>query len=225
MKVCPKCGRTEKEFPFIGYFCRDCYLEDQNLVHLPDKPEVQRCSLCGRIYVGRWVGFSLNSIHDWLKKKIRVDVKGATLGLSFPELGEKSIRFLYVVKGEVEGTPVEIKGEGKLRWVKTLCPRCARESGGYFEAIIQIRGRDCYARAEEVARLISREKGENNFISKAVQRREGIDLYVGSKKVADKVARKLEKARGVKPLRSHTLVTEKDGKRLYRLTIALHFKD
>lgn len=224
MKVCPKCGRTEEDVPFIGYFCRDCYLEDHPLVHVPEKLEMPYCVMCERIYVGRWTEFSLDAVRDWLRKRIRADVDHPHISFSFPEVDEDRIAFVYIVRGTVEGTSVEIPGEGEIKLKKTLCPRCARESGGYYEAVIQIRGEDVYDHAEEIARMIVREKGEYNFVSKIIERKEGIDLYVGSRKIADKVAKKIERRYGIKPVRSYTLVTEKDGKRLYRLTVALHFK-
>ena len=225
MKVCPKCGKTENDAPFIEYFCRDCYLEDNPVVHIPDKLEILYCPLCERIYTSRWSNFSLEALRDWLKKKIRVDVDDASIGFSFPEMNEDEVSFLYIAKGNVKGAPFELSGKGEIQLKKMLCPRCARESGGYYEAIVQIRGRNAFSRAEEVAHMIAREKGEFNFVSKVVDKKEGVDLYVGSRKVADKVARKIEKRYGVKPVRSYTLVTERDGKRLYRLTVALHFRD
>lgn len=194
-------------------------------MRVPERLEIPYCPLCERIYTGRWTEFSLEVLRDWLRKKIRVDVEGASVAFSFPEVGEDGITFLYIVRGSVEGVQVQVSGKGELRLRKTLCPRCARESGGYYEAVIQIRGKDAYAHAEEVARMVAREKGEYNFVSKVVNRKEGIDLYVGSKKVAEKVARKIERRYGIKPVRSYTLVTERDGKRLYRLTVALHFRD
>ena len=225
MKVCPKCGKTENDVPFIGYFCRDCYLEDNPVVQVPEKIEVPVCVFCERIYTGRWVAFSLEALRDWLRRKLRVGVEDASICFSFPEVEDDGASFLYVVKGNISGVPVEVSGKGEIQWKKTLCPRCARESGGYYEAIIQVRGKNPEARAEEVASLVTRERGEYNFVSKVVNRKEGIDLYVGSKKIAEKVARKIERRYGIKPVRSYTLVTERDGKRLYRLTVALHFKD
>lgn len=225
MKVCPKCGRTEKEVPFIGFFCRDCYLEEHPVVRIPERLELSYCVMCERIYTGRWTEFSLEAVRDWLTKRFRVDMDNAHISFSFPEVDEDRIAFNYIVRGKIEGVDVEVPGSGEIRLKKTLCPRCARESGGYYEAIIQVRGSNIYEHAEEIANMVVHGKGEYNFVAKVIERREGVDLYVGSRKIADKVAKRIEKKYGIKAVRSYTLVTEKNGKRLYRLTVALHFKD
>ncbi len=225
MKVCPRCGRTEKEVPFIGYFCRDCYLKEYEVVHVPKRLKILYCPRCGRIYTDRWTEFSLETLSEWLRKKIKTDLEGAQISFSFPEVSEDGMFFLYVARGAIEGVPVEVRGEGQIRVEKQLCPRCARESGGYYEAVIQIRGGDFVRMADLVAHAVEREPDKYAFVSKVVERREGIDLYVGSRKAADRVAKKFEKRYGARVVRSHTLVTEKNGKRLYRLTVALHFPE
>ncbi len=225
MKVCPRCGRTEKEVPFIGYFCRDCYLKEHEVVHVPKRLKILYCPRCERIYTDRWTEFSLETLSEWLRKKIKTDLEGAQLSFSFPEVSEDGISFLYVARGAIEGVPVEVHGEGKIRVEKQLCPRCARESGGYYEAVIQVRGGDFVRMADLVARAVEKEPDRYAFVSKVVERREGIDLYVGSRKAADRVAKKFEKKYGARVVRSHTLVTEKNGKKLYRLTVALHFPE
>lgn len=225
MKVCPKCGRTEKDVPFIGFFCRDCYLEDHDVVRFPERLELPYCVSCERIYTGRWTEFSLDALRHWLEGKVKTSADNARITFSFPEMDEEKIIYRFILRGEIEGTEVEVPGDGEIILKKTLCPRCARESGGYYEAVIQIRGSNVYDHAEEVARMVEREKGEYNFVAKVVERKEGVDLYVGSRKIAEKVAKKIERRYGIKPVRSYTLVTEKNGKRLYRVTIALHFKD
>ncbi len=225
MKVCPRCGRTDEEVPFIGFFCRDCYLKEHEIVHIPKRLKILYCPRCERIYTDRWTEFSLEALSEWLRKKIKTDLDGAQLSFSFPEVSEDGISFLYVARGTVEGVPVEIHGEGHIRVEKQLCPRCARESGGYYEAVIQIRGGDFVRMADLVARAVEREPDKFAFVSKVVERREGIDLYVGSRKAADRVAKRFEKKYGARVVRSHTLVTEKNGKKLYRLTVALHFPE
>ncbi len=224
MKVCPRCGRTDKEVPFIGYFCRDCYLKEHPVVSIP-KLKIRYCPRCERIYTDRWTEFSLEALSDWLRKKLRVDMESPQINFSFPVVDEDRIEFLYVARGTISGVPVEVSGKGGISVEKQLCPRCARESGGYYEAIIQVRGGDVQRMAEQIAGSIERQPDDFAFVSKVVYRREGIDLYVGSRKAADRVAKRFEKRFGARAVRSHTLVTEKNGRRLYRLTIALHFPD
>jgi nonsense-mediated mRNA decay protein 3 len=225
VKVCPGCGRTEKEVPFIGYLCRDCYLKEHEVVHIPKKLEIKQCPRCGRIYTDRWTEFSLEALSEWLSKRIRTDLEGQQLTFSFPEIDEDRISFIYIARGAIEGVPVEIKGQGEIKVRKELCPRCARESGGYYEAILQLRGPSAYEMVETVAHRVEREPNDYAFVSKVVERREGVDLYVGSRKAAERAAKKIARKYHARLVKSHTLVTEKNGKKLYRLTVAIHFPD
>ncbi len=46
-RFCPACG-SEKG-PFIQGLCRECFLQKQKLVEVPEKIEVTHCPVCNKI--------------------------------------------------------------------------------------------------------------------------------------------------------------------------------
>ncbi len=221
VKVCPRCGRTEKEVPFIGFFCRDCYLE-LNPPIKESEIKLKVCPTCGRIFVGYWTEFDLTKVAKWIKDHIKIsnDVEKPILTITLGKEDEKTIEYRGILTGVIQGTPIEYRFSGTVRKVYEQCPYCARRAGGYYEAVIQLRGERWKELYKEVIDRISKEKDPKAFVTKEVPRREGIDIFVGSKKVAEKVAKKLKQL-GAKVKFSYEQVTEKDGKPVTREFISI----
>jgi NMD protein affecting ribosome stability and mRNA decay len=87
-------------------------------------------------------------------------------------------------------------------------------SGGYFEAIVQLRGEN-RERLRQFGASLEKRLSEKTFVSKVDEKKEGIDLYIGSSKavVAD------FSNRGIKALISRKLFgKDKEGRTTYRTT-------
>ncbi|QQG39208.1 MAG: hypothetical protein HYS32_02005 [Candidatus Woesearchaeota archaeon] len=88
----------------------------------------------------------------------------------------------------------------------------------YFEAIIQVR-----PFKEEVLDFIRNQvkKSEKDFISKEVKLKEGVDVYVSSRKLGVQIARKLKRSfKGeVKVTKSIYGYNRAKSKHIHRLTI------
>jgi nonsense-mediated mRNA decay protein 3 len=136
-----------------------------------------------------------------------------------------------VVKGELD----HAEAETEVRVQRTACDMCSRESGGYFEAIIQIRAAGRFPTEEEKRRCtaIAREAMENMkkkgdrlaFISDYMEQKEGVDLYMGSMNASRQVCRMIISELGGGLSESPTLVGMKDGKNLYRITFAMRLPE
>ncbi len=96
-----------------------------------------------------------------------------------------------------------------------MCQDCGRRSGGYHEAIIQLRGNS--TRINQLAQALLRELEAITFVTKVIEKKEGVDLQVGSKRAAIDVMSK----RHFETITSNKLVGEKNGKQLYRKTICV----
>lgn len=96
---------------------------------------------------------------------------------------------------------------------KSICEDCSRETSGYYEAIVQIRG----SRARKFSEKILKELKRKTFVSKYIEAREGIDMHVGSKKAVAEVMGELN----LKPKISDKLYGVKDGRRVYRRTYCM----
>ncbi len=182
-KVCPKCGARESaEKPFIGSFCGDCYAETRPLASLPKSVLVRRCPKCNRARLGgEWVEASdedavvraLRSPHSIVSTEAKIDVEG------------KRARVRAIV--EVEGQNVSTAESTRFETQRKQCEECALRSGGYHEAIIQLRGDGSEAankKIESLARNLARRIERDSFLSGVKEQKFGLDLLAGRKRAA-----------------------------------------
>lgn len=203
--VCPTCGRTSDSVAFIEAFCIGCY---PARVKVPAGLSLEKCKRCGRMHLqGAWMPYSPKKIADYMVSKCKGDFATAHY-----DIGTQKAGFIIVKGGErltVERTiPLEVKD--------TICPQCSRASGGYYEAIIQLRGMN-RVEMERYAAMLVGKLGKVTFITKTEEKDGGLDLYVGNSKAVVRLMGEL----GVRALISKKLVGRDQGKRLYRTTFLI----
>ena len=198
--ICPKCGAKESDKIFIGPFCIDCR---PIKVRYNKKIELKKCKRCGKIFFkGGWVPETKERIDE----KILRPVKG-----EFDEKEYKDGKINLYIKGRLaKQLPVD------FRYIYVICPECLKKSGGYYEAIIQVRG-EKLSDIKRMVRIVSRRLKRKTFIAKTEEKKEGIDLYVGSSKETFEAMKDL----GIKPKITRKLHTQKQGKRIYRITFLI----
>lgn len=196
--ICPKCGKTSDKVAFIDAFCVECYPVN---IKVPDTVELEQCTRCGRARLkGEWTTCNERKISELVLSKCRGDFESAEY-----DLERQTAVFVTRHGAKVERViPVEMK--------KTICPQCSRISGGYFEAIIQLRGNK--AKMEKYALMLISRLEKKTFIAKTEEKDEGLDLYVGNSKAVVALMGNL----GVRALITKKLVGRDQGKRLYRTT-------
>ncbi len=228
MRRCPICGRPVESLDM----CPKCYTERREIFWVENIVELVRCPRCGFFKIGgRWKDVTFeDALTDCVIKSMRVipelDVKSVRVApLSKGEVG----KFLIRVEGALEGESVSSERIVEVRVRSEVCKRCSREAGGYYEAIVQIRAEGREISKEEleiVGNIISRilEKERENqkaFISKIVERREGIDYYFGDRNIGRKVSRVIVEELGGKITESKKIHTRKDGRDVYRFTYSV----
>lgn len=125
--------------------------------------------------------------------------------------------------------------ETEVRVVRESCDMCSRISGGYFEAILQIRAsnrtpgeaekQECINIANGVLERL-RNKGDRlAFISSSLEMKEGTDLYIGSSNAARHICKEITSLLGGTFSESATLQGRKDGKDMYRITFSLRLPE
>lgn len=230
---CPKCGGKT---PNAG-LCNKCKTE--SIEWLICEPRVQciLCPTCGSMKRGSiWtdvkydrqtlieeLAFGAVSVHD--------DVEDLELAISTRDPTPNRTHCIIYARGVFYGIPVQKTCELKITWAKENCDRCSRLSGGYYESTIQVRatGRkpDAYERerAEKIAYDIEdsvQEAGERlSFITRVDTTRDGVDIIVSSHSIGDAISRQIVTEMGGKITRHPKLVGERDGRKLYRITILL----
>ncbi|MCX8200100.1 MAG: 60S ribosomal export protein NMD3 [Candidatus Micrarchaeota archaeon] len=194
-RQCPKCGVSEGEKDFIGSFCIDCYLS-MNMPTLPSKVTIYRCRECGS---ERYTSWSVP-----VEEAISHELKSRSFGVPEVWIDDAHV----VVKFEKVGMEFRIP----LKVKESLCNVCAQKSAGYYEAIIQLRGK--YAHDRAFAEKLISELERITFIPKTEELKEGLDIYVGSKTATATILSAL----GFKLITSNKLYGVKHGRRVYRTT-------
>jgi nonsense-mediated mRNA decay protein 3 len=209
MKVrCPKCGKwTDK---LINGVCEDC--QEIKIHKKSDGLEI--CKRCGKI---KHKGvFKKISIEDALKQLYKEKIKNV-----------KNLEFKdnYYILFEFEFEGKKFKDSAHIKYV--VCPDCMRQSSNYYEAIIQIRSNDFEDLCNFIAEYVEKHNNEPRcFITKLDLRKEGIDIYLGSKKIANKIIRELKKRNKYIIKESYSLWGQnKEKKEIYRTTYCIKDKE
>ena len=236
--TCPKCGRECNKF--FDSVCKDCFFETFKLFELPLVLHVRICSSCGAYFHrSRWE--DIGNIEDVVLKTVEnaIFINNEAGDVEIYLEPREITPYIYMVRAEVDavvgGEPIHAEAEAEVRVQRTACDMCSRESGGYFEAIIQIRAAGRFPTEEEKKRCSAiardtmesmRKKGDRlAFISYALEQKEGIDLYMGSMNASRQVCRLIVSELGGSFSESPTLVGMKDGKNVYRVTFAVRLPE
>jgi nonsense-mediated mRNA decay protein 3 len=241
-RFCYSCGALESEGnPLVGGLCRKC-LSSKPLLLLP-KFEVVTCPRCGAVRVGgSWLG---GGLEDGIRSLVLSRLKVAKLSGNAWEFvpltqasgaqaevearGEKNCVKVSVranLRLSEEAAPLQQELSMELPLKKETCKICRLKAGGYYEAILQVRGNDA-ARIrgliEEEARLASREDGRA-FLTKVEEVEGGVDFYLSSAALARRLGRTLKRVHGAELSESAKLVGQARGRRRYRVSVLARLK-
>lgn len=145
------------------------------------------------------------------------------------------IAYNVEVKARIHELQKELHHEKKeiIVYVRqTVCPRCQKFLGGYFEAILQVRAQErelTKEEREEIAKLVQEKvdeimrKDRMGFIQETVELEEGIDFYMGSKGSARKLAQAIRDKYGGEISEAYELVgvDRQTSKEVYRTSISV----
>jgi len=206
MLICPKCGKTSDKAKFIESFCVDCYPVN---VRVPEKKFIiKHCKHCDKMFLrGEWLRFNPKKIEDHIASKCKGDFERAEYNL------EDGIITFTIKKGDSE---ITVEKPYEIDFEIVTCKICSRKSGGYFEAIVQLRGKE--NRVEKYRKLFEHRLSKRTFIGKETPHKQGIDLYIGSTKAVLELVQEL--GFDAKITRKLVGVTEA-GKKAYRTTFAI----
>jgi len=208
MKVCPKCGRTSDKIKFIGSLCIKCYNPD---VKVPTIIKVTIGKQTNKIlFKNKWIPNTENNLNKLISSHIKAD---------FEDIKYNKANETLTIYIKVEGEIIPVNKHVTLRFRKILEPHIAKIRGGYYEGIIQVRGKKAKLKwwAGKIATHLKR---HGISITKQEKLKEGIDLYISDKKKIPKLMHKLN----LKFLRTKTLYGLKQGRRVYRDTFLIRIQ-
>ena len=218
--ICIKCGtQTTKN---INGLCVNCYSTSQKMFHLPVTIDLEKCSHCGSYKIGTEWRQNKDTPQMILRKKIIMDPH-----LTHPTITLDTIQNPWKIscRGNIYDTTVTEKYILPVKIHTTSCPRCSMIMGGYYEAILQIRGthRDVTHKEKNsihdiITKKIMDSHDPKAFISKIDETPQGIDYYLGDQHIADTLTRTLKQRFHATTKKSVTLTGVQDGQKVYRVT-------
>ncbi|MDY6769324.1 MAG: 60S ribosomal export protein NMD3 [Candidatus Nanohaloarchaea archaeon] len=217
---CPKCG-AETEGYGPRNLCRDCFLEEEDLIKVPDEITVERCSHCRRVRRGMdWVEVESEQEMISLVLEDELATENVT-AVSFTEEGN-TYHLRLMLEKNVEGETFQQEVETDLVVEEVQCPPCSRFEGGYYEYTIQFRGEHL----EEVLELVMdraaevTERHREDFVSNVEEADGGYDVYVSSRDMAEALLKVVRERYDMEEKRSRELVGEEDGEKVYRSVVS-----
>lgn len=227
---CVECGSEERLY---GHICRKC-LMSKDLIVAPEYTVVQVCGSCGRVLDG--AAWKFTSHEDVAAGILTKETHAHSQVQSFrwvipdfpPEKGEHRLKCTAIAI--IGGEELEQQFDLIIRIRFNNCPSCSRQSGDYYEAIIQLRidgllARDASAELAEEHNTIldmvdeAAETDEKAFLTKKTPVQGGIDYYIGSVTLGRAIAAKMRARYGASVTESPSVVGQKDGNDMFRNSI------
>ena len=216
-KFCPKCGRTAEKL-YDG-LCADDFLKTISFEKLvPAKIIVKQCKICGRFYIDKYSASTLEGAVDLLLQKVLKEkiIHSAAYRIE----GNKIHITLAIIYEDLEKKE-EFSRELVIKNI--ICNSCNMKNSGYFNAILQIRVPEKILQIiiDDILNQIDLMHNYNDmaFIGKTERKKEGVDFYIGSKDVAEQIAKNLKIKYDAETKKSSKQSGYLSGKKIYRDTI------
>ncbi len=229
-KFCIVCGKEDVEL--IDNICPSCYVKTKKLVEFPPVILGKLCKICNAEWIdGKWLRLSeteYDAVRDlilrYLAKEIILDknVKDYRIDVikKWKERNGRSFAEI-VVEGKVGSQLFRLKKRLELRLTYSICDDCLKRKSGYYEAIIQLRGKKEFSE-EKRALFESFFTNETvHSISDVKISREGIDYYFINKTVAKRLISTITSIVSAEIVESYENETIKNGKREAKLVISV----
>lgn len=225
---CPRCGKISDGI------CEVCRGQDIPWVRIDPRISCTYCPTCGSLKEpGTWVQYR-GERQDLIDRLVHSalhfapSVKDAAFSVSCEDRSSNRTTCTVGVTGNVHGEQKSAMLDLEVVWKGELCLRCSRQSGGYYEGVVQVRAtrRPLTDRekgvaiqcAQEVENRI-RDGGDTlTFISRFDEVHGGIDIIIGTQGLGRMIVQALIDRLGGTVTTHPKLVGERDGTPLYRIT-------
>lgn len=237
MRFCVRCGKDVEEV--IDGLCTECFLDGRKLLSLPHHVDLQMCTNCGEFRIrNAWVPVSRPQAAEDVAIEHLSAIREAEVlevAAEAEELDENN--YLVHVRAllEVSDVTLDAEDETVVRVKNTVCKRCSRYLGNYYESIIQIRTRrkdlPPRLRREVLGRIDGQvaaqaKNNRNIFISKIEDVPGGVDVYLSSIQLGKAIAKVLSDAYSAESKEAFKLVGQtRDGQDMFRITYLVRLPD
>jgi nonsense-mediated mRNA decay protein 3 len=229
---CIKCGSETKLYENL---CSNCFVEDNKFSSLPGVINVTLCPTCNaRLKSRHWESSSSieESIELTVEDHIKLDPK---IGYSHNQI-EQVMRDRHITDVMVEcdfhfdDLPIKENHKSEVRLKFEQCDICSKIAASYFTSIIQVRADERTLTDTEIDEILDRIGGEverlemqdrSVFISKVENMHGGFDIYISKQSAARQIIKTLLSRYGGTTSSSPSLVGQKDGKDIHRITFLI----
>ncbi|MCQ2053595.1 MAG: hypothetical protein MJZ03_06670 [archaeon] len=231
---CVKCGKDDVKT--INGLCFKCFLNDREIINMPHHIDLMKCANCEEYLINnKWVKKTKNlAIEEIALETVETISHGEIVSAETHVEKQEDKTFVVHVQANVNvsGTIVTGKDNTIVRLKNTVCKRCSRQLGNYYEAIMQIRideNNIDNGLLEEVVKKIKasvEKQAKINrllFISNIRMVSGGADIFLSSISLGKSLTRNLSDIYGAEIKESASLVGVVDSQETYRVTFLLRF--
>ncbi|MDP3742131.1 MAG: NMD3-related protein [Candidatus Micrarchaeota archaeon] len=226
---CPSCGGVKDSGEFIRNFCKECFAAHFALAQIPPVIDIGRCAVCSRNRHGdQWVEENKRVLTAIMTGKVKSPYSPVVTDVQLRE-GRNLFDAVLTIQYTVDGVKIERRVSIRLKFDQIQCVDCSRESGGYFDTVVQFRLLEEVERKQLVEEMEKLEPKVKKFVKQLtahggrvhkLERTEtGFDIHAAGITPAMQTSHAI--CRKVKHTRK--LVGRKNGKDLYRHTFCLRF--
>ncbi len=219
--VCPLCGGKSE----VGLFCSECYLRKNLRIELPGVIELTKCRGCNAFLIkGKWTrGITeedavMHAVEAALKTNIKRLDKAGIINIEVEKAQRGYEATVRIIIGESE-----TKKRARVDIRTIACPDCSRLAGGYFEAVLQLRGAVGKSIVEQIVNKVESHKDRFSFVADVKKVRGGYDIYLGSKKSAEKIVKVFRGDAEIKKSFEQVGMDRQSGKTKYRFYYLIRF--
>ncbi|MFX1483009.1 MAG: 60S ribosomal export protein NMD3 [Promethearchaeota archaeon] len=237
---CYQCGNPA----VIDGLCANCYDESHPLIEISSPLTLVACKRCGSVKVpSGWKKLTVDvtesddlwplQLNILLDSEIKAHGQDIELTIEEEKRLDRILNVLLTVNGRSHETlpPHEEQHRVEVRFTYGTCDTCAMMSGGYYEAILQVRADERSLTDEEeedIVRLVTEmtiaEYGtdEKAFVTNVSSDKFGLDFQIGSEHLCRAIAKELESRYLAQRKDNYKLVgQDKGGKDKFRITILI----
>jgi nonsense-mediated mRNA decay protein 3 len=227
--ICIQCGKESKLYQNL---CSECFASKNSFSSVPNYCDITICPTCNALLKSRqWI--SIDDFEDAVKtgtaECVEIDptVKTSNVDIDLDFVSRNIAKAKLTIKMPYDDLTLIEDHDSEVRIKFEQCGNCSKIAANYYTAIIQLRaeGRDVSEReTDNCLELVDRQVGsaqksdQSIFISKLEKRHGGYDIYLSNQSIAKSIAKSLISTFGGTITSSNSLVGQKDGQEIYKMT-------
>jgi nonsense-mediated mRNA decay protein 3 len=210
----------------------DCFLNGRKLLNMAHHVDLERCTSCHDFHLGgQWLSMGVSeAVEEAAISGITVIPEAKVVEVAARARQQDDRNYIGDVEVglDIDGHQETVLDSTTVRVKNTVCHRCSRQLGNYYESILQLRSAEkeieITLRDEVLNSIVTKvdnisKNSRQIFITKVEEIHGGLDFYLSSISLGKSLSKDLVTEYGAELKESSTLVGRKsDGSDMYRVT-------